>query len=244
MKIHFLGTSWAVPSKDRSGTSIYLENHGTLLDCGGDVAQKLIKMEKDPLDIEKIFLTHEHLDHLYGLPSLLQVIKLLGNKKEVSIFGPTDTIEKIKKVTSLFGLEEDLKLNYTSLDNREKEEQRVRGEIEGFRYTKVKHSKPTLAYRKNKVTFSGDTSYSEELIDLAKNSQLLIHEATFKDSERKKAKEKGHSTPKEAIKTGLKSNVDKIALVHTNSQLDSDELNKKYKSIDILAPNDLETIEI
>ena len=52
-----------------------------------------------------------------------------------------------------------------------------------------------------KIVYTGDTMPSENLVKLAENADLLIHEATFDDELMERADEDGHSTPSQAAET-------------------------------------------
>ena len=70
MKLTFLGTSCGVPQKDRYCSSCMIEcGDGTyLIDAGAPVAELLRKYGKTPVDLNAVFITHMHGDHLDGLP--------------------------------------------------------------------------------------------------------------------------------------------------------------------------------
>lgn len=64
------------------------------------------------------------------------------------------------------------------------------------------------------LSYSGDCRPSTALIDAGKNSDLLIHEATFEDDKLGEAIEKRHSTISEAVETGVKMNAKNVLLTH------------------------------
>lgn len=65
-----------------------------------------------------------------------------------------------------------------------------------------------------KIVISGDTKPCERLIEFAKKSDVLIHDATFDASLEDKAMEYGHSTARQAAEIAKKACVDKLFLVH------------------------------
>ncbi|KAN0025594.1 hypothetical protein ACTFIU_002033 [Dictyostelium citrinum] len=65
-----------------------------------------------------------------------------------------------------------------------------------------------------KVSYSGDTSYCNEFVELADNSTIVIHEATFHDCQQDKANQKRHCTFKDAIKAFNQSNSHSTILTH------------------------------
>lgn len=73
-----------------------------------------------------------------------------------------------------------------------------------------------------KVTYSGDTRPCEKLIELARNSDVLIHEATYEYADLDKAIEHCHSTSKEAAEIAKKANVKLLALTHISPRYMTD----------------------
>ncbi len=75
-----------------------------------------------------------------------------------------------------------------------------------------------------KITYSGDTLPSNNLILLGKDSDVLIHEATFSNELKKIAKEKKHSTSVDAAECALKMNAKKLILTHISSRYQEDAI--------------------
>ena len=75
MELYFLGTGAAVPSKERNVSSLALRfsEKKTLLvfDCGEGTQHQLLHAPVKLSQMERIFITHLHGDHLFGLPGLL-----------------------------------------------------------------------------------------------------------------------------------------------------------------------------
>lgn len=65
-----------------------------------------------------------------------------------------------------------------------------------------------------KLTYSGDTMPCDALIDLGRNSTVLIHEATMEDELEYQAKIKMHSTVSQAIEQGTRMNAEYTLLTH------------------------------
>lgn len=98
-----------------------------------------------------------------------------------------------------------------------------------------------------KIVYSGDTRPSERIADLAKNADILIHEATLSDELTEKAEEEGHSTPSEAARIALKANVKLLVLTHISARyVDPRILLEQARKIfpSTYLPSDLETIEV
>ena len=75
MNITFLGTSSGVPSLTRNVSSLALKlsqsSEVWLFDCGEGTQHQIMKSNIKSSQIKKIFITHMHGDHIYGLPGCL-----------------------------------------------------------------------------------------------------------------------------------------------------------------------------
>ncbi|MBD3109571.1 ribonuclease Z [Bacillus sp. AGMB 02131] len=104
MDFVFLGTGAGVPAKARNVSSIVLqllEERKTIwmFDCGEATQHQILKTAVKPSKIEKIFITHLHGDHIFGLPGLLSSRSFQGGKDELTVYGPRGIREYI--LTSL-----------------------------------------------------------------------------------------------------------------------------------------------
>ena len=93
MELLFLGTGSGVPSKGRNVSAIalqLLEERGTtwLFDCGEATQQQILHTSVRPGRIEKIFITHLHGDHIFGLPGLLGSRSFQGGETPLFVYGP------------------------------------------------------------------------------------------------------------------------------------------------------------
>ncbi|MBB2483213.1 ribonuclease Z [Bacillus sp. APMAM] len=93
MELLFLGTGAGIPAKLRNVTSIalkLLEERKTvwLFDCGEATQHQILHTALKPRRIEKIFITHLHGDHIFGLPGLLGSRSFQSGDTELTIYGP------------------------------------------------------------------------------------------------------------------------------------------------------------
>ncbi|AYC29512.1 ribonuclease Z [Paenisporosarcina cavernae] len=93
MEIQFLGTGAGMPSKQRNTSAIVmklLQERGTfwLFDCGEATQHQMLYTALKPRKLEKIFITHLHGDHIFGLPGLLGSRSFLAGDSELTIYGP------------------------------------------------------------------------------------------------------------------------------------------------------------
>ena len=89
MKLFFLGTGSGLPSLKRNVSSIALifpnRNRFWLWDCGEGTQHQILKTPLKISKLDKIFITHLHGDHLFGLPGLLASRGLTCGKNQKSI---------------------------------------------------------------------------------------------------------------------------------------------------------------
>jgi len=71
-----------------------------------------------------------------------------------------------------------------------------------------------------KVVYSGDTKPCPSVLELARDADLLIYEATFDDELAERASEGGHSTPSQGAAIAVEANVKKLVLTHISSRYD------------------------
>lgn len=109
MELIFLGTSAGVPTRSRNVTAILLDlQHPTrgglwLFDCGEGTQHQLLRTVYHPGKLDKIFITHLHGDHLFGLPGLLCSRSMAGNVAPLTIYGPAGIAEFVETTLRLSG---------------------------------------------------------------------------------------------------------------------------------------------
>jgi ribonuclease Z len=144
IKITFLGTSDAIPSKNRNHTAILLnyENENILVDCGEGTQRQFRKAGLNPLKITRLLITHWHGDHVLGIPGLMQTLAFSGYDKTLFIYGPKGTKKYIKELTDAFLFSGKLKMEIKEIEKGKFiDEKDFYIEAE-----KMTHGCPTLAY--------------------------------------------------------------------------------------------------
>jgi ribonuclease Z len=108
MDLLFLGTGAGVPAKLRNVTSIALKlleerNAVWLFDCGEATQHQILHTSLKPRKIEKIFITHLHGDHIFGLPGFLGSRSFQGGEAELTVYGPPGIKEFIDVSLAISG---------------------------------------------------------------------------------------------------------------------------------------------
>lgn len=100
MQITFLGTSSGVPTRSRNVSSVALRLPQRaeiwLFDCGEGTQHQLLRSELKSSQLRRIFITHMHGDHIFGLMGLLASCGLAGNTERIDIYGPAGLEEYLQ----------------------------------------------------------------------------------------------------------------------------------------------------
>ena len=93
MQLEFLGTGAGSPSKQRTVTSVALKlleelNEIWLFDAGEATQHQILHTTIRPRKVTKIFITHLHGDHIFGLPGFLSSRSFQGGNEPLTIYGP------------------------------------------------------------------------------------------------------------------------------------------------------------
>ena len=193
IKVTILGSGTPRVNIDRFSQSILVEhkNDKFLFDAGRGALLRLNQSRILPNEIENIFFTHLHSDHILGFSDILMTGWVYHRQKPLNIFGPPGTINFVDSTIKSF--EEDIKVRSLPPESLNVENLKSNIEIiyDDFIYKKngliietfaVKHEPFTYAFgfkifnSKYCMVISGDTTYSEQVIEKSKNCDLLIHE--------------------------------------------------------------------
>ncbi|MDO8647539.1 MAG: ribonuclease Z [Candidatus Diapherotrites archaeon] len=105
IKIVFLGTSGATPSKERnlSSTCINFNGQNFLFDCAEGTQRQIMQSGLSFMKVDFIFISHLHGDHILGIPGLLATMTMQERQKELLIAGPRGIAAKVKSAIWLSG---------------------------------------------------------------------------------------------------------------------------------------------
>lgn len=120
MKLTILGCHSATPRVNLNPTSQVLEikNHLFLIDCGEGTQVQLRKQRVKFSRIKRIFISHLHGDHYFGLVGLISTFRLLTREADLHIYGPKGLREVITLQMKLSDSWTNFKLIFHELDSK------------------------------------------------------------------------------------------------------------------------------
>lgn len=145
IKINFLGTGSAVPTKRRNHPAVLLtyKDENILFDCGEGTQKQFRIAELNPCKLTRIFISHWHGDHVFGLPGLLQTLMLNNYPRILQIYGPRGTKRFMEAYNALFvGKQDQLKIQIHEISSGKIVDEK---EFE-ISAKEMQHDAPCLAY--------------------------------------------------------------------------------------------------
>jgi ribonuclease Z len=291
MELYFLGTGAGLPSKQRNVTSIALqllqERACTwLFDCGEGTQHQVLRAPVKLNQIEKIWITHLHGDHLFGLPGMLGSRSFHGGTTALHIYGPpglrefVDVVLKVSQTHLTYPYHvheigegvvfEDgqfrvearclshgiLSFGYrvTEKDTPGKlqvERLQAQGIAPGPVYGQLKRGETvrlengelicganylTPPRRGRIVTVLGDTKKCDAAVELARNADVLVHEATFSADKSDLAAEYNHSTAENAADVSRLAGARSLILTHISSRYQAAETHQLLQEAQSIFP--------
>jgi ribonuclease Z len=97
-----------------------------------------------------------------------------------------------------------------------------------------------------KLVITGDTAPSPVVIEAAREADVLVHEATFLDEERERARETAHSTALDAAEVARDADVSLLALTHLSNRYFGPEIVREARAIfsETVVPKDFDVIDV
>jgi ribonuclease Z len=152
VQVTFLGTSSGVPTRARNVSSVALRlpqrSELWLFDCGEATQHQFLRSDLRVSQLSRIFITHMHGDHVFGLPGLLASLGLAGSCTGIDLYGPDplrDYLEGVLRTSST-------RIGYPLRSHRVKEAARTGAVLLDdddlqVRCTLLTHRVPAYAYR-------------------------------------------------------------------------------------------------
>jgi len=257
-KIIFLGTAGAVASAERDNTSLlFVDDSGEkfLIDCPGSAVAKLTKLGFDYRQISNLVLTHSHVDHIYGVPSLLHSQYRLGNK--VRIFATQECLLLARGLISFHRLEDPKKFPEVSFYNIPADGKNFllfQNEKTAICSFPVKHSPDSIGlkfYLKSPpvaCVYSADTSFSPTVVDEARDADYLIHDCAC-PSRFAKGLEEVHTSALTLGEIAKEARVKTLIPIHFLTEIDfqmeeiESEIRKNFSG-NLIIPSDFDSLEL
>ncbi|HET9111523.1 MAG TPA: MBL fold metallo-hydrolase [Ktedonobacterales bacterium] len=222
-RLFFLGTAAALPTGDRGNSALALvgapSEPGLLIDCGDGVYRALVRAEIGPDAIGDLFITHAHIDHLGGLPSLIESLRLAGRRRPLRVFALPETMEIARQLLDAFAFELTLDnwpfaVSLTTVD--EASALSFLGVSAQLR--RMRHSIPSAGLRlvlsSGALAYTCDTEPNPAIPELGRQTRLLITECTTLHKNVLEARKAKHMTALEAGQQATECGAEALALVH------------------------------
>jgi ribonuclease BN (tRNA processing enzyme) len=234
MKITILGSGTAVPSLERNSSGVLIQEEGinTLVDFGYGTLKQLLHLGITYHDIDRIFFTHNHPDHICDLVPFLFGARYRpsARKKDLEIVAGLGFQKFLDQLMSAFKhwlVPTDYQLRITEIDEGSKQ-----FGCHLVHFKKVKHIEMSRGYRfensaGKSVVLSGDTDYCKDMVELGKKADLLILECAMPDEE----KIAGHLVPSLAGKLAQEADCKMLCLTHFYPPCDLDVIRETVSAI-------------
>ena len=211
MQLIVLGSSasYALPGEATSGYLIKSKEHSIIIDMGTGSFSNLFRWQ-DPADIEALVLSHLHVDHFADIYPFRLFLNFDRPEKILDVYAPEKAGEKLSCMLSPKGG----KIFQRVFDFKEINEGTQ--EIGPFKLTFVNmvHDIDSFAIKVEAegktLVYSSDTTYNKKLVQLAKDADLLLAEATLD----KQIEGIDHMTAGETGKLAKEANAKMLVLTH------------------------------
>jgi ribonuclease BN (tRNA processing enzyme) len=237
VRITVLGKSPAWQDVDGACSGYLVEEEGCrlLVDCGNGVFSKL-RRYADYVDVDAVVISHLHADHFLDLVPFSYALTYAPRQQAMPVAGwpgtdaparpvlhaPPGARDTFRRVAGAWGSEQ-LVENAFELREYDPSEVVHAGPLT-LRFRAVPHFVASHAVEVTsaaggRFTYGADSSPSEELCEFARDTDLLLIEATLPRAERDGRR--GHLTPAEAGEHGRRARARRLVLTHLSDELDA-----------------------
>jgi ribonuclease BN (tRNA processing enzyme) len=231
MKLVVLGSGTSLPHPLRAAPGYWLETEGgrALLDISADVPHRMAREELDWVNLDAIWISHFHLDHMGGLAPFLFGTRSAPQTQQrvhpLSIYGPAGFIKilhAIDQANDYRLLQQPFPVDLKEVDPGNEFE--LLPGLKSVTFS-TPHTRESLAIRlKDKngsvLVYTSDTGYSEELVDFASGAGMLLMECSF----HKNKPVKTHLELTEAMQLAKKCKPQMLVLSHLYFEWDGIDL--------------------
>lgn len=222
MKLTIIGTQASYATTGRANASYLISEGETniLIDLGNGSLSRLLEVV-DPAELDALIISHMHHDH-FGDIYPLRLYLYFEKRKKIKLFLPPKGEEIIGCSLSDNGKE----ILKSAFEYEEITENSFKVSNLKMTFKRLCHGLPTFGVSvsngQKKLAYTADTKYCPELIDLSKNADILLSEATFPV---KMAAD--HMTAAEAGKAAAEADCKRLILTHIWPSLDPEESKKQ-----------------
>ncbi|MEM4554721.1 MAG: ribonuclease Z [Candidatus Anstonellaceae archaeon] len=230
LKLRFFGTNGWYSTKTGSTVCAALDYGEGLIVL--DAGEGLYKLAEQKIRAKKVdlFLSHFHLDHIFGL----HLLPRLASAKRIEIFGQPGTIKVLDKIIDHPFTASSSDLKGIGLQIRIHELAEGRHEISARKYlveaAPLKHADTSFGFRfeiaGRIISYCTDTGPCENLVRLAKQADVLITECGMLPGERTDGSWP-HLPPEAAAHAAKKADCKKLILTHFAAHLYKDAKSRK-----------------
>ena len=247
MKVTILGSGTGIPSAKRGSPGLVVEAGQRILlfDSGPGALRRLVEAGFKLEEVDYVFYSHFHPDHIADLVPLLFALKNpnLQRTKALRLAGPEGFLHLFGLLKNVYGqwMEPsgyELEISELAVGRHSYSEFELVAE-------QVNHTESSLAYRVEAegqaVAYSGDSDYCQALVDLGSGVDLLILECAFPDS----SPCPGHLTPTRAGELAARAEPKKLLLTHFYPACEGEDLTAACQKVypgEIVLARDLMTI--
>ena len=215
MQLTILGSGTAIPVADRFPAG-YLVRHGDqqlLVDCGPGVLRRFAQAGGVLHTLETVLFTHYHTDHCADLAALLFALRspTFTGRPPLRLHGAPGLQRLVDKLTEAWPW---LSPRGYELQVHELAPGRVTVGTLQVDAVPIRHTAQSLGYRlttaSGSLAFSGDADECDELVELARGTDLFVCEAATPDGQ----KLEGHLTPRLAAGYAQRAGARRLLLTH------------------------------
>jgi len=229
MEITVVGSGTVVPRLERRQSCVVVEAAGETLffDLGSGAVRGMLRAGLDPFAVDRIYFTHFHPDHTVDVVPLLFSINY-GAEEERSrplyLTGPKPFRAFWGSVTRVWG--EFMLGDYPTRVSELPHECLSPLDLPGchLSWAPAEHRPESIAYRldseEGSFVYTGDTEYSESVVDLARGAQTMLIECSFPDE----SPVPGHLTPSGVAEIASQAGVRRVVLTHVYPAADELDL--------------------